>query len=82
MCSYCKKHDEDQVPDPYYGGSQGFEKVTSSTNLLFFKKSKVTYSRDFHVLIQSFFTGLFLHITKFLAILALISATYKFNKVM
>ncbi|KAL9273020.1 putative low molecular weight protein-tyrosine-phosphatase [Drosera capensis] len=27
MCSYCKKHDEDEVPDPYYGGPQGFEKV-------------------------------------------------------
>ncbi|XP_010535669.1 PREDICTED: uncharacterized protein LOC104810902 [Tarenaya hassleriana] len=27
MCSYCKKHDENEVPDPYYGGAQGFEKV-------------------------------------------------------
>ncbi|KMZ72404.1 putative Low molecular weight protein-tyrosine-phosphatase [Zostera marina] len=27
MCSYCKKHSETQVPDPYYGGPQGFEKV-------------------------------------------------------
>lgn len=27
MCSYCKKHDETDVPDPYYGGPQGFEKV-------------------------------------------------------
>ncbi|KAG6414774.1 hypothetical protein SASPL_122148 [Salvia splendens] len=27
MCSYCKRHDETQVPDPYYGGPQGFEKV-------------------------------------------------------
>ncbi|KAM5585282.1 hypothetical protein ABKV19_004594 [Rosa sericea] len=27
MCSYCKKHDETEVPDPYYGGPQGFEKV-------------------------------------------------------
>ncbi|XP_038900985.1 putative low molecular weight protein-tyrosine-phosphatase slr0328 [Benincasa hispida] len=27
MCSYCKKHDESEVPDPYYGGQQGFEKV-------------------------------------------------------
>ncbi|KAG6524843.1 putative low molecular weight protein-tyrosine-phosphatase slr0328 [Zingiber officinale] len=27
MCSYCKKHSESEVPDPYYGGSQGFEKV-------------------------------------------------------
>uniref|UniRef100_A0A0D9XAT6 acid phosphatase n=1 Tax=Leersia perrieri TaxID=77586 RepID=A0A0D9XAT6_9ORYZ len=27
MCSYCKRHDESEVPDPYYGGPQGFEKV-------------------------------------------------------
>ncbi|GER30640.1 low molecular weight protein-tyrosine-phosphatase [Striga asiatica] len=27
MCSYCKKHDETEVPDPYYGGPKGFEKV-------------------------------------------------------
>ncbi|KAF3341082.1 low molecular weight [Carex littledalei] len=27
MCSYCKKHSEKEVPDPYYGGPQGFEKV-------------------------------------------------------
>ncbi|RWW37280.1 hypothetical protein BHE74_00057639 [Ensete ventricosum] len=27
MCSYCKKHGEAEVPDPYYGGPQGFEKV-------------------------------------------------------
>lgn len=27
MCSYCKKHNETEVPDPYYGGQQGFEKV-------------------------------------------------------
>ncbi|KAL3828547.1 hypothetical protein ACJIZ3_017349 [Penstemon smallii] len=27
MCSYCKTHDETEVPDPYYGGPQGFEKV-------------------------------------------------------
>ncbi|CAK7329321.1 unnamed protein product [Dovyalis caffra] len=26
MCSFCKKHDETEVPDPYYGGPQGFEK--------------------------------------------------------
>lgn len=28
MCSYCKKHSESEVPDPYYGGPQGFEKVS------------------------------------------------------
>ncbi|KAE9593146.1 hypothetical protein Lal_00028702 [Lupinus albus] len=27
MCSYCNKHDETEVPDPYYGGHKGFEKV-------------------------------------------------------
>ncbi|PKI78743.1 hypothetical protein CRG98_000810 [Punica granatum] len=27
MCSYCKKHTDTEVPDPYYGGPQGFEKV-------------------------------------------------------
>ncbi|PKA66863.1 protein-tyrosine phosphatase [Apostasia shenzhenica] len=27
MCSYCRKHSEIEVPDPYYGGPQGFEKV-------------------------------------------------------
>ena len=26
MCSYCKKHDDKFVPDPYYGGPQGFER--------------------------------------------------------
>ena len=26
MCSYCKKHDGKFVPDPYYGGPQGFER--------------------------------------------------------
>eukprot|EP00249_Psilotum_nudum_P019815 c27432_g1_i1 orf=295-876(-) len=27
MCSYCKTHKETEVPDPYYGGPAGFEKV-------------------------------------------------------
>ncbi|XP_006851550.2 uncharacterized protein LOC18441369 [Amborella trichopoda] len=27
MCSFCKKHKETEVPDPYYGGPQGFEQV-------------------------------------------------------
>lgn len=30
MCSYCKKHDDTEVPDPYYGGPEGFEKVILS----------------------------------------------------
>jgi protein-tyrosine phosphatase len=27
FCKYCTEHDEEEVPDPYYGGAQGFEKV-------------------------------------------------------
>lgn len=27
FCEYCTEHDEKEVPDPYYGGAQGFEKV-------------------------------------------------------
>lgn len=27
MCEYCKKFDMTEVPDPYYGGPAGFEKV-------------------------------------------------------
>jgi protein-tyrosine phosphatase len=27
MCEYCRKFDDREVPDPYYGGSEGFEKV-------------------------------------------------------
>lgn len=27
FCDYCQEHQETEVPDPYYGGSQGFEKV-------------------------------------------------------
>ncbi|KAK4773625.1 hypothetical protein SAY87_028644 [Trapa incisa] len=27
MCSYCKKYDDTEVPDPYYGGPEGFERV-------------------------------------------------------
>lgn len=27
MCSWCASHDHDEVPDPYYGGSAGFELV-------------------------------------------------------
>ena len=27
MCDYCQLHDESEVPDPYYGGPAGFEKV-------------------------------------------------------
>lgn len=41
MCSYCKKHDETEVPDPYYGGAQGFEKV--NTNSLELNLSVVSF---------------------------------------
>lgn len=27
FCEFCKAHDEEEVPDPYYGGAEGFEKV-------------------------------------------------------
>lgn len=27
MTSYCTEHDDEEVPDPYYGGPQGFEHV-------------------------------------------------------
>jgi protein-tyrosine phosphatase len=27
FCDYCTQHDETEVPDPYYGGGSGFEKV-------------------------------------------------------
>lgn len=27
FCSYCTQHDETEVPDPYYGGESGFERV-------------------------------------------------------
>ena len=27
FCSFCENHSETEVPDPYYGGSQGFEQV-------------------------------------------------------
>lgn len=27
FCEFCERHDETEVPDPYYGGPEGFEKV-------------------------------------------------------
>lgn len=27
FCEFCTDHDTDEVPDPYYGGEQGFEHV-------------------------------------------------------
>ena len=27
FCEYCTEHDEEEVPDPYYGGQAGFDRV-------------------------------------------------------
>jgi protein-tyrosine phosphatase len=27
FCDFCRRHEEDEVPDPYYGGAEGFERV-------------------------------------------------------
>ncbi|MEM9280927.1 MAG: low molecular weight protein-tyrosine-phosphatase [Verrucomicrobiota bacterium] len=27
FCEFCESHEESEVPDPYYGGPEGFEKV-------------------------------------------------------
>ena len=27
ICDYCERHQETEVPDPYYGGEAGFQKV-------------------------------------------------------
>ena len=27
FCEFCEEHEESEVPDPYYGGPEGFEKV-------------------------------------------------------
>lgn len=27
FCTWCEDHEEEEVPDPYYGGPEGFEKV-------------------------------------------------------
>ena len=27
ICKYCARHEETEVPDPYYGGEAGFQKV-------------------------------------------------------
>ncbi len=27
FCEFCQKHDAREVPDPYYGGAHGFERV-------------------------------------------------------
>ncbi len=27
FCAYCSRHSDDEVPDPYYGGAEGFEHV-------------------------------------------------------
>lgn len=43
MCSYCKKHDETEVPDPYYGGPQGFEKVMFLSIVMRRDQNKLQY---------------------------------------
>jgi protein-tyrosine phosphatase len=32
MCDFCKRHTLQEVPDPYYGGTNGFEKVIDLLN--------------------------------------------------
>lgn len=27
MCEFCRHHDDEEVPDPYYGGAEGFNYV-------------------------------------------------------
>jgi protein-tyrosine phosphatase len=27
FCDFCREHDDREVPDPYYGGAEGFERV-------------------------------------------------------
>ena len=27
FCDFCRTHETNEVPDPYYGGAQGFERV-------------------------------------------------------
>ena len=44
MCSYCKRHTESEVPDPCYGGPQGFEKVSSMLCFLLSNKFATTFS--------------------------------------
>ncbi|CAA0384477.1 unnamed protein product [Arabidopsis thaliana] len=34
MCSYCKKHNDKFVPDPYYGGAQAMLSIGISIPLL------------------------------------------------
>lgn len=46
MCSYCKKHNETEVPDPYYGGQQGFEKV------IYIKRSPLGGLISFYIFVK------------------------------
>jgi protein-tyrosine phosphatase len=27
LCGWCREHEDEEVPDPYYGGAEGFERV-------------------------------------------------------
>ena len=47
MCSYCKKHDETEVPDPYYGGPQGFEKVIYVYRLAYERWNEISLLSSF-----------------------------------
>lgn len=49
MCSYCKRHTESEVPDPYYGGAKGFEKVSQGHHAL------ARQYMSLHLIFQSLF---------------------------
>lgn len=56
MCSYCKKHDETEVPDPYYGGPQGFEKVMIYSIGFFFPSEEIVlFVRKIYCLSLTFY---------------------------
>lgn len=46
FCEFCTEHDDSEVPDPYYGGQAGFEKVLDMmedgcANLISFAKKQI-----------------------------------------
>lgn len=52
FCEFCADHDEKEVPDPYYGGSEGFEKVLDlledgCDNLLSYVAQQIGYKSEF-----------------------------------
>ncbi|KAK1323815.1 hypothetical protein QJS10_CPA02g01277 [Acorus calamus] len=50
MCSYCIKHKETEVPDPYYGIQQGFEKTFYPFFIGFFSLSLQIFNSTEHTL--------------------------------